>query len=73
MKKLNKLQINKENLMKNEELIALRGGYAGHCCWCLDQDLTPWAMAASNPTECDINCFAIPMIPFWDSQDPVCS
>ncbi len=31
MKKLNKLQINKEKLMKNEELITLRGGYTWHC------------------------------------------
>jgi hypothetical protein len=32
MKKLGKLQINSEKIMKNEELITLRGGYAGpHC------------------------------------------
>jgi len=30
MKKLNKLEINSEKIMKNEELIALRGGYD---CW----------------------------------------
>jgi hypothetical protein len=30
MKKLNKLQINSEKLMKSEELITLRGGY-GSC------------------------------------------
>jgi natural product precursor len=29
MKKLNKLQINSEKIMKNEELIALKGGYGG--------------------------------------------
>jgi hypothetical protein len=29
MKKLNKLQINSEKLMKNEELLTLRGGYGG--------------------------------------------
>jgi hypothetical protein len=33
MKKLNKLQINSEKLMKNEELITLRGGY-GTCYYC---------------------------------------
>ena len=27
MKKLNKLQINSEKIMKNEELLTLRGGY----------------------------------------------
>jgi len=30
MKKLNKLQINIDNLMKEKELIALRGGYGVH-------------------------------------------
>ena len=29
MKKLDKLQINSEKLMKNEELLILRGGYDG--------------------------------------------
>jgi hypothetical protein len=29
MKKLNKLQINPEKIMKNEELVTLRGGYDG--------------------------------------------
>ncbi len=40
MKKLNKLQINSERIMKNEELITLRGGYGvvscrigGTQCW----------------------------------------
>ena len=38
MKKLNKLQINSEKLMKNDELITLRGGYddsgyRGYCCY----------------------------------------
>lgn len=31
MKKLNKLEINSEKLMKNEELVTLRGGYGGSC------------------------------------------
>jgi hypothetical protein len=31
MKKLNKLQINSEKLMKNEELLTLRGGYDPIC------------------------------------------
>lgn len=29
MKKLNKLEINSEKVIKNEELITLRGGYGG--------------------------------------------
>lgn len=42
MKKLNKLQINYERLMKNEQLLLLRGGYDGNGC----------------ETECshDVNC-----------------
>jgi hypothetical protein len=33
MKKLNKLQINSEKLMKNEELMTLRGGYGSVTCY----------------------------------------
>ncbi len=32
MKKLTKLVISPEKIMKNEELINLQGGYAGICC-----------------------------------------
>ena len=34
MKKLGKLSINPEKVMKNEELVSLRGGYGGNelCC-----------------------------------------
>jgi hypothetical protein len=38
MKKLKKLEINSEKLMKNAELLALRGGYSGPCtCLCWDK------------------------------------
>jgi hypothetical protein len=33
MKKLTKLQISPEKLMKNEELLTLRGGYASYKCY----------------------------------------
>ena len=33
MKKLNKLQINSEKLMNNEELISLKGGYGSIACY----------------------------------------
>lgn len=33
MKKLNKLQINSEKLMKNEELVIIRGGYGQEGTW----------------------------------------
>ena len=36
MKKLSKLQINAEKLLKNEELLTLRGGYDYGYCACKD-------------------------------------
>jgi hypothetical protein len=33
MKKLGKLTISPEKIMKNEELINLQGGYSGSCAW----------------------------------------
>jgi hypothetical protein len=35
MKKLNKLEINPKNLIKNEELLNLRGGYGGDGFTCM--------------------------------------
>ena len=34
MKRLNKLLINSGKVLKNEELVTLRGGYGGACCKC---------------------------------------
>lgn len=55
MKNLNKLEINSEKLVKNEELLTLRGGYGlnGHCCYCAN----PFgAMAPGTWQECQTNC-----------------
>ncbi len=52
MKKLNKLQINSEKLMNNEELTTLRGGYGG-CCVCV---LNGIHMAALNKADCEDSC-----------------
>jgi natural product precursor len=62
MKRLNKLQINSEKLMKNEEMIALRGGYGSINCGngcgapyvpsCASDDVRAW---------CNANC------PGWTS------
>jgi hypothetical protein len=48
MKKLGKLQINSDRLMKNEELMTLRGGYSSYYCWsegfgagCMGYIITP--------------------------------
>lgn len=58
MKKLNKLQINSEKLMKDEELLTLRGG-DGPCCVCLQpgSDKVMGYMAASNQQECHDACY----------------
>ncbi len=52
MKKLERLQINHEKLMKNEELITLRGGYGG-CCVCAANGIH---MAAASKEECEEFC-----------------
>jgi len=55
MKKLNKLQINPERLMKNEELMVLRGGYSfvscrinGVPCWEFEIDSCDYAREVCN-------------------------
>lgn len=50
MKKLGKLEINPEKIMKNEELLTLRGGFG--CCTCTNG----YAMAASSSDECEDFC-----------------
>jgi hypothetical protein len=44
MKKLGKLQINPEKIMKNEELLTLRGGYVStyYLCDCDFGPIVPW-------------------------------
>jgi len=61
MKKLSKLEIKSEKVMKNVELLTLRGGYgSGDChCMCYSKDPIPQAMglmAAVNQTDCYDNC-----------------
>ncbi len=53
MKKLNKLQINSEKLMKNEELITLNGGYGKGCtCFCI-----PGGYLVSAYGDCGYDCY----------------
>jgi len=57
MKKLNKLQINSEKIMKNEELTTLRGGYdSNNCCVCA---LNGIHMAATTHAACDSACSSL--------------
>ena len=66
MKKLNKLQINSEKLMKNEELIALRGGYDMACCLCKNGPTTCGYIIGSSPGSCDSDCHSVtPCHGYW--------
>jgi hypothetical protein len=58
MKKLNKLYINPEKVMKNDELVTLRGGYGTGCCECKDWNHNVLGyMTGSTPTTCNEDCF----------------
>ncbi len=64
MKKLKKLTIVPEKLMKNDELINLRGGYGeydphkqgGACCACSLNGAIVGAIAGSNASDCGSDC-----------------
>jgi natural product precursor len=56
MKKLQKLQINSERLMNNEELVRLRGGYEGCGCLCFIGSSPQGYTAASSQPECSNMC-----------------
>lgn len=62
MKKLNKLNINSEKIIKNVELVTLRGGY-NYCCWCIGPGYYG-AMVALTPGDCQSACSSINSI--WD-------
>jgi hypothetical protein len=61
MKKLNKLEINPEKLMKNEELLILRGGYGETNCKCICARYDPDAHICGyidtvSPVDCNTKC-----------------
>lgn len=57
MKKLNKLQINSDKIMKNEELVALRGGYGGGYCTCRSSnDVIICSTWVTSCVDCRIWC-----------------
>jgi natural product precursor len=57
MKKLNKLQINPEKIMKNEELVTLRGGYGNGPCTCLCYNIyQTFGYLLSETGNCDTDC-----------------
>lgn len=68
MKKLNKLLINSEKIMKNEELVTLRGGYGDPCtCLCSDQNTGQWlGYLLSEEGFCPYDCaYAFPSPQYW--------
>lgn len=60
MKKLNKFQINSAKLMKNDELLMLKGGYDGTgCCICKDWGgTTIGVIAGTTISQCNWDCFS---------------
>ena len=67
MKKISKLQINSDRLMKNDELIFLRGGYEPiGCCFCFHDYENMGAMAALDVWDCAIYCDEV--WPFGDGN-----
>lgn len=64
MKTLKKISINPEKVIKNEELVNLRGGYNGGspCCSCLSS-YSPYnfigGIVGSSQSECDQDCKAV--------------
>jgi hypothetical protein len=50
MKKLSKLQINSEKLMKNEELIIVKGGYSMYPCEIIEDGAWAWNDALPGNT-----------------------
>ena len=52
MKKLGKLSISPEKIMKNEELTNLQGGYDTMCCHCYLSDMywVSWMLTATEET-----------------------
>jgi len=53
MKKIGKLTINPEKVIKNEELVNLKGGYDGYCkCWRNGN-----IMLFATPVTCNDMCY----------------
>ena len=57
MKRLNKLEINSEKIIKNEELTTLKGGYDISCCVCyFGWPIEPVSNMISTKEACDDDC-----------------
>jgi len=65
MKKINKLEISSEKIMKNEELINLQGGYQGWCCYCEGISILA---GPSSMAECQDQCDMLYGVTGWWSD-----
>ena len=86
MKKLGKLTINPEKVIKNEELVNLRGGYNMYLCWCYcddpDEEGTQYSLCGSaiaggtpGSTGCMNDCDAVYGVTnvtgfYWTDKNP---
>lgn len=69
MEKLIKLQVRTTGIIKNEELLILRGGYDDCHCMCYSRDPIPQPMglmAAINQTDCYDNCGELGWTGTWN-------
>jgi len=74
MKKLTKFQINPEKLMKNAELLMLRGGYSSWSCIvrCTGYSEDGFKMSSNCPPADEV-CAEWECIDFFSKQFPNCS
>lgn len=56
MKTLGKLNFNSEKLMKNNELVTLRGGYGTCGCLCYDWEGHLEGVVTSDALHCNVDC-----------------
>jgi hypothetical protein len=60
MKKLGKLEINPEQLIKNEELLKLRGGYNPCTCCCVNYERACcYGYLVSESGDCPTDCMEV--------------
>ena len=73
MKKLGKLSINPEKMIRNNELVNLRGGYGTTgCCFCSIGPNIVGFIAGSTSGDCNTDCEAVygsAASGGWNSQD----
>ena len=59
MKKLGKLSINPEKMIRNNELVNLKGGYGTGCCGCM----SGINLVGSTASECYSDCMDLTGFP----------